>query len=436
MLEKCKRIMLEFQERQLPPVVRRDAAFPVIAGKATVITGMRRVGKTSFCRQKMRELLDGGWDKSRLLYLNFEDDRLFGFRLEDCQSILDAYYNLWPDNRDQECWFFFDEIQNVQNWERFVRRLLDTTNVHVVLTGSSAKLLTAEIATAMRGRSINVELLPFSFTEFLRARGTFAEMPKQLSDDVVARLRHGMEEYFAFGGFPEVYQLPDAMTRAEVLQGYSNMVVLKDVIERYQVGKPTALRHLLAFLYNHAARKFSISGFWKVLNHGMQIKCPKNDLFAFVDYLEEAYLLFRTELHTASEKARIVNPDKIYLTDVGLARAMADDPEANRGWLLENLVYLELRRRQYVIEYYNVADGREVDFLATDRRSRRQTLIQASWSMSAADTAKRETTALRKAGQELGIAGQVVVTWDEERELDDGIRMVPIWKLLSGYAPL
>ena len=124
MLEKLKRILLEFQERPLPAITRRDAVLPVLEGKATVITGMRRVGKTSLCRQKMRELMDAGLDKTQILYLNFEDDRLVGFRLEDCQSILDAYYSLWPDNRSRECYFFFDEIQNVENWERFVRRLL------------------------------------------------------------------------------------------------------------------------------------------------------------------------------------------------------------------------------------------------------------------------------------------------------------------------
>ena len=106
MLEKLKRILLEFQERPLPAITRRDAVLPVLEGKATVVTGMRRVGKTSLCRQKMRELMDAGLDKTQLLYLNFEDDRLAGFRLEDCQSILDAYYSLWPDNRSRECYFF------------------------------------------------------------------------------------------------------------------------------------------------------------------------------------------------------------------------------------------------------------------------------------------------------------------------------------------
>ncbi len=437
MLEKLKRILLEFQKRPLPVMTRREVFLPILEGKATVVTGMRRVGKTSLCRQKMEELLEGGGlDKSQLLYLNFEDDRLIGFRLEDCQLILDAYYSLWPDNRSRECYFFFDEIQNVNGWEHFVRRLLDTTEVHVILMGSSSKLLTSEIATAMRGRSVNVELLPYSFPEYLRHRNVFDERPQQLSDDTIARLRHGLEEFFAIGGFPEIYQVSDEMTRGEILQEYNDMVVLKDVVERHRVGNITALRCLLAYLFNNPSQKFSVTAFWKVLTQGMQVKCAKNDLFQFVEYLEEACILFRTELHTTSAKAKMVNPDKVYLVDIGLIRAMADDPTANRGWLLENLVYLHLRRNKCQVGYYNTADGKEVDFHVVDRMSRQRCLIQVCWSMNAPETLKREMSALRKGGEELGLDRMLVVTWDEEKTREDGIQVVPVWKLLAGYEPI
>jgi len=430
MLEKLKRMLLEFQERPIRTVIRRDDPFPILAGKATVITGMRRVGKTRFCYQKMLELLSSGADKNQLLYLNFEDDRLFGFKLDDCQSILDAYYSLYPDNRIKECYYFFDEIQNVDNWERFVRRLLDTTNVHVILTGSSSKLLTSEIATAMRGRSVSKEVLPFSFSEFLRYKDVFEHLPEHLSDDSIAHLRHGMENYFTLGGFPEVYLYDDMATRGEILQEYSNMVILKDVVERHKVTNTTALRYLLTALYNADSQKFSVTNFWKVLNKGMQVSCSKNDLFAFMDYLEEAYIIFRTELHTTSEKAKMVNPDKVYMIDVGLVKAMAEDPMANKGWLLENLVYLHLRSRKFEVAYYNTSDNKEVDFYVYDKLSRRKVLVQVTWSLNAPETFKREVMPLRQAGQELGIDKLYVVTWDEEKMLEDGISIIPIWKFL------
>ncbi|NMA19424.1 MAG: ATP-binding protein [Lentisphaerae bacterium] len=430
MLEKLKRILLEFQERPIRQVIRRDDPFPVLEGKATVITGMRRVGKTSFCFQEMLDLLAAGVDKKQLLYLNFEDDRLFGFKLEDCQSILDAYYTLYPDNRSRKCYFFFDEIQNVDNWERFVRRLLDTTNVQVILTGSSSKLLTSEIATAMRGRSVSKELLPFSFAEFLRYKNVFERLPEHLSDDSIAYLRHEMEHYFMLGGFPEIYRYEDIATRIEILQEYSNMVILKDVVERHKVTNTTALRYLLTALYNADSQKFSVTKFWKVLNKGMQVSCSKNDLFAFMDYLEEAYILFRTELHAPSEKAKMVNPDKVYMIDVGLVKAMLEDPMTNKGWLLENLVYLHLRRRKCEVAYYNTVDNKEVDFYVYDKLNRRKILIQVTWSLNDPQTSKREITPLLQAGKELGIDKLYIVTWNEEKMLDGDINVIPIWKFL------
>lgn len=433
MLEILKRMILEFQERPMRKIANRKLRFPMLPGKATIITGMRRTGKTSFCYQKMTELIAEGTDKTQLLYLNFEDDRLYGFKIDDCQSILDAFYSLFPDNRRKECYFFLDEIQNVDDWERFVRRLLDTTDTHVILTGSSSKLLTVEIATAMRGRSISQEVLPFSFEEFLQYKNIFEAIPENLSDNDIAHLRHEIEHYFRIGGFPEIYPYPDVATRGEILQEYSNMVVLKDVVERHNISNQTALRYLVSALYNADAQKFSVTNFWKVLNKGMQVKCSKNDLFAFMKYLEEAYIIFRTELHANSQKAKLVNPNKVYLIDVGLVRAMAEDPEANRGWLLENLVYLHLRRLKFDISYYNTSENKEVDFYAFNKISREKMLIQATWSLADAETAKREIAPLVSAGAELNIAKRFIVTWNEETELADGIKVIPLWKFLIDH---
>ena len=433
MLEILKRMILEFQERPMRKIANRKLRFPMLPGKATIITGMRRTGKTSFCYQKMTELIAEGTDKTQLLYLNFEDDRLYGFKIDDCQSILDAFYSLFPDNRRKECYFFLDEIQNVDDWERFVRRLLDTTDIHVILTGSSSKLLTVEIATAMRGRSISQEVLPFSFEEFLQYKNIFEAIPENLSDNDIAHLRHEIEHYFRIGGFPEIYPYPDAATRGEILQEYSNMVVLKDVVERHNISNLTALRYLVSALYNADAQKFSVTNFWKLLNKGMQVKCSKNDLFAFMKYLEEAYIIFRTELHANSQKAKLVNPNKVYLIDIGLVRAMAEDPEANRGWLLENLVYLHLRRLKFDISYYNTSENKEVDFYAFNKISREKMLIQATWSLADAETAKREIAPLASAGVELNIAKRFIVTWNEETELADGIKVIPLWKFLIDH---
>lgn len=433
MLEILRKIILEFQSKDLSYIVKREQTFPVLKGKATVITGMRRAGKTSFCYQKMRDLIDSGTDRNQILYLNFEDDRLSGLQLKDCQNILDAYYSLYPDNRKKECWFFFDEVQNVDGWERFVRRLLDTTDIHIVLTGSSSKLLTAEISTAMRGRSINAEIMPFSFREYLQYHHVFDTIPEYLSDDDIAHLRHEMEKYFQLGGFPEVYGAPDLSTRVKILQEYNDLVMFKDVIERHKVTNTVALRLLLHALYQSNAQKFSVSGFAKTLSTGMQVKCSKVDLLKFMDYLEEAFIVFRTELHSRSEKAKMVNPNKVYMIDVGLVRAMDDDPEANKGWLLENLVYLHLHRTGFDVDYVITSDRKEVDFYASNKITHEKQLIQVSWSLADAETRKREIPPLLKAGKSTGIKKRFVVTWNEEETLEGGIQVVPIWKYLIGH---
>ena len=432
MLEILRKIILEFQSKDLSYIVKREQTFPVLKGKATVITGMRRAGKTSFCYQKMRDLIDSGTDRNQILYLNFEDDRLSGLQLKDCQNILDAYFSLYPDNRKKECWFFFDEVQNVDGWERFVRRLLDTTDIHIVLTGSSSKLLTAEISTAMRGRSINAEIMPFSFREYLQYHHVFDTIPEYLSDDDIAHLRHEMEKYFQLGGFPEVYGAPDLSTRVKILQEYNDLVMFKDVIERHKVTNTVALRHLLHALYQSNAQKFSVSGFAKTLSTGMQVKCSKVDLLKFMDYLEEAFIVFRTELHSRSEKAKMVNPNKVYMIDVGLVRAMDDDPEANKGWLLENLVFLHLHRTGFDVDYVITSDRKEVDFYAFNKVTREKLLIQVSWSLADDETRKREVTPLLKASQGMNIKKKLIVTWNEEDTLEEGIQVVPIWKYLIG----
>jgi uncharacterized protein len=169
--EVIDRLIADFQERELPRVTRRDLSLPGLPGKADVVVGMRRSGKTWFVYQQIADRLASGIDRERLLYLNFEDERLLPLTAADLSRIPEAFYRRSPANREQLCWFFFDEIQNAPGWETFIRRLLETEKVALVLTGSSARLLSREIATSLRGRSLSTEILPFSFAETLRHQG-------------------------------------------------------------------------------------------------------------------------------------------------------------------------------------------------------------------------------------------------------------------------
>ncbi len=424
-----QQLLDDFYERSLPKVQSREMKFTLLQGKATIIIGMRRTGKTFFCYQQMQSLLGKGISPDRLLYLNFEDDRLLGFHAEHFQIILDLYYTKFPDNRDLPCYFFFDEIQRIEYWESFVRRLLDTENIRICLTGSSSKLLSSEIATSLRGRGIRTEMFPYNFSEFLRHQGLFESPPVSFGIRTAAKLRKAVLEYMQIGGFPEIQQL-DSLLRNEILQGYVDSVLLKDVVERYRVSNALVLKHLVHHVMHASGSKFSINKFYNTLK-SQSIKCTKNKLYEYLDYLMEAYLFYQVPIHSRSEKARLINPAKIYTIDTGLLAAMSFRNSSDRGPLLENLVFIHLRRLGYGLEYVHPEKGGEIDFFARHPLSGKVKFIQVCWDISDPETLKRELKGLNNGMAEFGITHGTIVTFDDEVDLaDDTISVIPVWKWL------
>ncbi|MEI8247331.1 MAG: ATP-binding protein [Lentisphaerota bacterium] len=427
-------LLANFYLRDLPAVTKRNIRYPEAQGSVTVITGMRRTGKTCLCYQKMRELLDSGVSKDRLLYLNFEDERLFGFALKDFQSILDVYYERYPDNRAQLCYFFFDEIQNIANWEMFIRRLLDSEKVQITITGSSSKMLTTEIGTAMRGRSLSTEVFPFSFEEFMAYHNIYSQVPRPGGDQVRAKLKNALNRYFLAGGFPEV-QRNDPDSAISRLQDYVNVVMLRDVLERHQVPHTQALKHLVQAVFSAPAQKFSISNLCKSLKQ-LQVSCSREAIQSYIDYFCEAYLFYKVPLLTDSMARRRVNPDKLYIIDHGMIRAMALKTSADNGMLLENMVFLHLRRQGYIVNYVNTEkEKHEIDFYARHPVNKKLLLIQSSYQIDNEKTFQRECRSLIETGDYMKVDERLIVTWEDERELSNGIKVVPAWKFLLSQGP-
>ena len=419
----------DFHERQLPALTRRSCRVPAVPGKVDVVIGMRRTGKTFFCFQTIADLLAAGTPKENILYLNFEDDRLFDFRVADFQTILDVYFAKYPDHRNVPCYFFFDKIQRIGNWELFIRRLLDTEkNTRIVLTGSSSKLLSREIATSLRGRSLATEIFPYSFTEFLQAQGIFRTPPAQFGSRTVSKLRKAAADYLAIGGFPEAQTL-ERHLRTEVLQGYIDSVLLRDIIERHGVSNVVALKHLVNHLMNAPGGRFSVNKFYNSLK-SMSVRCTKNNLYEYLDHLADAYLFYRVPIHTRSEKARMLNPAKVYTIDTGLLNAMHFRNAANQGPLLETLVFMHLRRHGFEAEYVATKDGFEADFLARHPLTGERLLIQACFDMADQKTFSREVRGLQGAMQALSLGSGTIVTWDDAAKLDGNITVIPAWKWL------
>ncbi len=418
----------DFHERSLPEPVSRNKEFPEVTGKAAVVIGMRRAGKTWFCYQKIEELINSGIKKERILHLNFEDERLLEFAVNHFQMILDVYFAKYPEHRKGRCYFFFEEIQRIDQWEMFIRRLLDTENIQIFITGSSSKLLGSEMPTSLRGRSLSIEIFPFSFEEFLKFHGLFSESPKKFGASTVSVLRRAAKDYLEVGGFPEVQRLERSL-RIEVLQGYIDSVLLKDIIERHKVSNVLVLKHLVRHIVNSAGGRFSVTKFFNTMQ-SMEIKCTKNSLYEYLDHLTDAFLFYKVPIHSRSEKSRLINPPKIYTIDTGLLNAMTFRHSYNYGNLLETMVFMHLRRGGYDVEYVTTKDGYETDFLARHRISGETQLIQACWEMADKKTFARELRGLKSAMNELSLPAGTIVTWDDEATIDNGIEVIPIWKWL------
>ncbi|MCF6277245.1 MAG: AAA family ATPase, partial [Anaerolineales bacterium] len=221
-------------EAPLPDLTRRDISLPAIEDKTTVtaiaVIGMRGAGKTRFLHQCRGDKIAAGQARHQLLYFNFEEERLGDFKAADLQLIPDMHLQLFPDVADQPITYFLDQIQRISGWEVFVRRLLDTPGIEVFISGSSAKLLSREIAPAMRGRTREIIIQPFSFAESLRHQGqTVPEHPQHLTRQQATRLDHLFALYLQQGGFPETQEL-SLLDQGQLLQNYTNVLLLRHII--------------------------------------------------------------------------------------------------------------------------------------------------------------------------------------------------------------
>ena len=396
---------------QPPPLTRRDVRLPAVRGKAMAVIGMRRGGKTTFLWQCIRDRLDAGAPRESLLYLSFEDERLVGLEASHLTWVVEEYYRFHPGLRDgRTVAFFFDEIQTVPGWETFARRLLDTENIELFLSGSSARLLSREVATSMRGRAMEVLIHPFSFREALRHAGAepdtqWDRLPKGARSDLDHRLR----VYLTEGGFPETLGAT-VRDRDALLRSYVDVAVLRDVIERYAVSNPVALRWMQRHLLANAAAPFSVQKFHDALR-SQGIPVSKDTLHAYLAHMEDAFLIRTVTLHTASERQRMVNPRKAYPVDPGLIPLYERTSRPNLGHALETAVLIELERRGCQAAYVRTRQGFEVDFLATAPGEPPQ-LIQVSLDISTHSTREREERALAAAAAEFPEATPLLVTLD------------------------
>jgi uncharacterized protein len=395
-----------------PALTRREIRVPGFPGKPIAVIGVRRGGKTSFLHQQRADRIAEGRPPESQLMLGLEDERLVGMTAVDLGWVIEEHTRQFPAIRASGLLaLYLDEVQTVDGWESLVHRLVEAKNVDVVVSGSSAKLLSQEVATAARGRLLDVLVHPFSFREALRHAGAEPAGPwHRLSETQRAALDARLRDYLRTGGFPEA-QGVEMRDHARLLTGYVDTMVLRDVIERHRVTNPVALRALQRHLLATPGGSFTVNKFYNFLR-SQGVPVGKDTLHAYLDHLQDAFLLRVLDMHSASEKQRMVNPRKVYPIDVGLIPLYEQPGRAHMGRALETAVLLELERREYAITWLRIDADREVDFFAT-RPGEPSLLVQVCMDTTEASTWDREVRALEAASIAYPDAVPVLVTQDQ-----------------------
>ncbi len=418
--EQLKYIYIEAEERSLPQMIPRDFQVPLGSGKVVVLTGIRRSGKTSLLYEAIGRLLAGGIDRARIIYLNLEDDRLYPVLADELDSILRAHAELHPELDREKRYLFLDEVQAVEGWERFVRRVYDQGDWEVYLTGSSSRLLRKDIASPMRGRSLHLEVYPLNFPEFLRFREVELKPNSRSSE---AKAMKCLEQYLETGGFPEVV-LAEPEWRAAILQEYADLILYKDLVEGFGIGNTHVLKLLLKQCMGHPAGFFSPNKFYSTLR-SMGVAVGKDTIYAYLDHLEEAFVVFPVQKWDRSLRVRSMNPSKIYVIDTGLAGRFSVSPD--RGKRLENVIFHHLRRQHR--ELFYLANGHEVDLAsATDNP---QAAWNITWSVHDPQTRERETRSLEWAKARFPGIETAIVCHETPDAWTDGTGPIPAWQFLT-----
>jgi len=362
-----------------------------------ILTGVRRSGKSTLMKQIMRH-------HGSVNYFNFEDSRTAGFELDDFLKVEELFLENTGDNK----WLFFDEIQNIQGWERYVRDTIDRKKT-VIITGSNARLLSKELGTKLTGRHLDYEVFPFSYREFL----IFYKIPA--SADSLAT-------FMTRGGFPGYLNIGNQ----EMLSTLVSDILIRDIFSRYNLRNQEVYRMLVQYLLSNTGKEVSFNNLKNVFEVG-----SASSVMEFMNYLIDAYLIFLVPRYDTSLKVQAKNPRKVYGIDQGLVSFSSVSGSPDLGRLLENTVFLELRRSRKEIWYFK--GKKECDFICRDANNR-FSAIQVSLQLGQQNEG-REIEGLVEAMDKLNLSEGSIITFDQEDQItknEKTIRLIPGWKWLDG----
>jgi predicted AAA+ superfamily ATPase len=418
-IELVKDYLSSYLKRKIHPLVKRELEIRPISNKAVAIIGPRRAGKTSLMWQ-----IISNYDRTKTIYLDFEDIALRGLSAAEVLRIITEIFTEISGSEANA--IFLDEVQNLTDWQSLIRTLLDRGYV-VFVTGSTSKLLSREITTQLRGRSASFLLLPFSFREFLLAK---KEDIASYSLSGIGKLKHLLLNYLEFGGYPEI--VLGKSDKEKLLEEYKELIFLKDFVDREKIKSIDVARFIFSFVTQCFSSEMSARNVLKALEE-RKVPFGRNTVYDYVEKLQDTMIFFFLDKYSPEIRLRTSWPRKVYLVDMGLAWRLPYD----RGRLIENAVFLELKRRQKLsplseIYYYRDRNDREVDFLIKNGENVTG-LIQVTYASNKHDLREGEVKNLVAASKELRCNNLLVITWDyeaEEKVNGKKIKFVPLWKWL------
>ena len=382
-----------------------------------VFVGLRRAGKSYLMFQHIQSVIKSGKATIEdVLYINFEDERISSIKVDELNQLLESYREMYENKRPL---IYLDEIQNIEGWEHFARRLADS-KYRVYITGSNAKMLSRDIATTLGGRYVIKEIYPFSLSEYLTYKEITLSKNWEYNDDRITVVKH-FEDYFSFGGFPETFELKD---KRSWINSLYLKILLGDIITRNEIRNADAIRLLARKLAESVMQPTTLSRLQHIVSSA-GAKVSRNTIADYIGYMKDAYLIFGIPNFTDSLSDRETS-QKRYFCDNGLLNVFLFDPQTK---LLENIVALALMKRYGNEELFYYNKNIEVDFYLPSQKM----AVQASFSLSESTTFERETKALVKIAGSFEIEKAIIVTYDDERTIEvDGVSIdiVPVWKWL------
>ncbi|WP_321429004.1 ATP-binding protein [uncultured Methanolobus sp.] len=427
---KLKNAIIDWHERDLPSLQRRGYKLDLNTPHVNDIVGVRRCGKTFYMYQLIQELLEQGVPKSNILYLNLDDDRLQPINGNELQLLIETFReirDIQNSSGEDRLYLFLDEVQSYPSWERWVKGVYDRKqNVKIVISGSNASLLSQDISSLLTGRHLSTRMFPFSFAEFLEYHSVDYDVKTlPYSEDRVV-IKRMFSEYLVNGGFPETIIHP-SMPSHELLQSYFDDIIYRDIISRHGIRNPQVFKDLALFCISNIARPHTYNSLRRLFANYSSLST--DSLINYINYLEDAFLLFSVSHYDDSLKQQMSKPRKLYCIDNGMINAVSFKLSSDTGRLYENMVFIQLLRSGQEVYYWQNQKGHEVDFV-TKKGLEPTQLVQVCYDLSDPETKEREINGLLAGMKNFEMDEGLIITSDkfgEEETEGKKVRYVPLW---------